>query len=220
MTSYLDIPLPDCHSGLAISIQCCWLGEVRYVTVCPPHIVRWVSLHVIPQEQKARAALRRLGIAESDIDDLIQDAYCRLASLRSVDHIDRPGAYFMQIIKNAWRDGLRRAQVVRFEDYTENALPFVEDEAMSVEATVLAREQLGLVEALLATLPERCRTIFTWKRMEGIPQREIAKRLGVSENVVENDVQKALRTIQRALRGAAEEEQEERKIDGQQQKIG
>ena len=91
---------------------------------------------------------------------------------------------------------------------------------MSVEATVLAREQLGLVEALLATLPERCRTIFTWKRMEGIPQREIAKRLGVSENVVENDVQKALRTIQRALRGAAEEEQEERKIDGQQQKIG
>ncbi|OYX17167.1 MAG: RNA polymerase subunit sigma-24 [Sphingomonadales bacterium 32-67-7] len=190
------------------------------MTVCPPHIVRWVSLHVIPQEQKARAALRRLGIAESDIDDLIQDAYCRLASLRSVDHIDRPGAYFMQIIKNAWRDGLRRAQVVRFEDYTENALPFVEDEAMSVEATVLAREQLGLVEALLATLPERCRTIFTWKRMEGIPQREIAKRLGVSENVVENDVQKALRTIQRALRGAAEEEQEERKIDGQQQKIG
>jgi RNA polymerase sigma-70 factor (ECF subfamily) len=36
--------------------------------------------------------------------------------------------------------------------------------------------------------------------MEGLSQREIAKRLGVSESVVENDVQKALRTIQRALR--------------------
>ncbi|CAN5211922.1 hypothetical protein BH10PSE13_BH10PSE13_18380 [soil metagenome] len=190
------------------------------VTVCPPHIIRWVSLHVIPQEQKARTALRRLGIAESDIDDLIQDAYCRLATLKSVDHIDRPGAYFMQIIKNAWRDGLRRAQVVRFEDYTENALPLVDDEATGIEARVLAREQLRLVEALLATLPERCRTIFTWKRMEGVSQREIAKRLGVSENIVENDVQKALRTIQRALRGTVEEEQEERKIDGQQQKIG
>ena len=190
------------------------------MTICPPHIVRWVSLHVIPQEQKIRGALRRLGVAESDIDDLIQEAYCRLATLKSVDHIDQPGAYFMQIIKNAWRDGLRRARVVRLEDFTENTALIVEDEAAGVEAMVIAREQLELVEALLATLPERCRTIFTWKRMEGISQREIARRLGVSEHVVENDIQKALRTIQRALRGAEEEEQEERKIGDQRRKIG
>jgi RNA polymerase sigma factor (sigma-70 family) len=179
-----------------------------------------VSLHVIPQEHKVRGALRRLGVAESDIDDLIQDAYCRLATLKSVDHIDRPGAYFMQIVKNAWRDGLRHARVVRLEDFTENTTSSVEDEATGVEAAILAREQLGLIEALLATLPERCRTIFTWKRMEGMPQREIARRLGVSENVVENDVQKALRTIQRALRDNGEGEREEWKIDDRRQKIG
>jgi RNA polymerase sigma-70 factor (ECF subfamily) len=179
-----------------------------------------VSLHVIPQEPKVRGALRRLGVAESDIDDLVQDAYCRLATLTSVDHIDRPGAYFMQIVKNAWRDGLRRARVVRLENFTENAGPLVEDETKGVEATILAREQLGLIEALLATLPERCRTIFTWKRMEGISQRDIARRLGVSENVVENDVQKALRTIQGALRDTVEEEREEWKIDDRRRKIG
>jgi RNA polymerase sigma-70 factor (ECF subfamily) len=175
---------------------------------------------VIPQEQKVRGALRRLAVAESDIDDLIQDAYCRLATLKTVDHIDRPGAYFMQIVKNAWRDSLRRARVVRLEDFTENATPFVGDDATGVEATVFAREQLGLIEALLETLPERCRTIFTWKRMEGIPQREIARRLGVSENVVENDVQKALRTIQCALRGSLKDEREEWKIDDRRRKIG
>ena len=174
---------------------------------------------MIPQEQKVRGALRRLGVAEADIDDLIQDAYCRLATLQSVDHIDRPAAYFMQIVKNSWRDGLRRARVVRLEDFTENAARFVEDDATGVEATVIAREQLGLIEALLETLPERCRTIFTWKRMEGMPQREVARRLGVSENVVENDVQKALRTIQSALR-SPNEDQEERKIDDRRRKIG
>jgi RNA polymerase sigma factor (sigma-70 family) len=192
---------------------------------CPPHIVRWVSLHVIPQEQKVRAALRRQGVTDSDIDDLIQDAYCRLATLQSVDHIDRPGAYFMQIVKNAWRDSLRRARVVRLENFTENGAMFVEDVAAGVEATVIAREQLGLIEALLEALPERCRTIFTWKRMEGISQREIARRLGVSENVVENDVQKALRAIQRALRGnpnedRPKEDREEWKIDDRRRKIG
>lgn len=174
---------------------------------------------MVPQEQKVRAVLRRSGAAETDIDDLIQDAYCRLAALKSIDHIDRPGAYFMQIVKNAWRDMLRRARVVRFEDFTEIASVIVEDQATDVEATILAREQLGLIEALLATLPERCRTIFAWRRMEGISQREIARRLGVSENVVENDVQKALRVIQRALR-SPEEKQEEQTIDGQQRKTG
>jgi RNA polymerase sigma-70 factor (ECF subfamily) len=57
-----------------------------------------------------------------------------------------------------------------------------------------------MVERLLADLPERCRTIFTLKRIEGLPQREIARRLGVSESIVENDVQKALRRIQHAVR--------------------
>jgi RNA polymerase sigma-70 factor (ECF subfamily) len=172
---------------------------------------------VIPQEQKVRGALRRLGVVESDIDDLIQDAYCRLAMLKSVDHIDRAGAYFMQIVKNAWRDSLRRARVVCLEDFTENAPQFVEDDAADVEAAVFAREQLGLIEALLKTLPERCRTIFTWKRVEGMSQRDIARRLGVSENVVENDVQKALRAIQRTLRDSQEEEW---KIDDRRRKIG
>ncbi len=190
------------------------------MTVCPPHIVRWVSLHVVPQEQKVRGALRRHGVSESDIDDLIQDAYCRLATLKSVDHIDRPGAYFMQIVKNAWRDSLRRARVVRLEAFTENAERIVEDEAIGLEATVMARNQLELVETLLATLPERCRTIFTLKRMEGISQREIANRLGVSEHVVENDVQRALRALQGALRDGGEDDQEEQKIGEQQRKIG
>lgn len=195
------------------------LGEVCKVTVCPPNIVRWVSLYVIPEEPRVRAALRRTGVTDSDIDDFIQDAYCRLAAMKSVDHIDEPAAYFTQIVKNAWRDSLRRGRVVRFEDFTENSPAIVEDEAVGVEATVSAREQLGLVEALLAALPERCRTIFTWKRVDGISQREIARRLGVSEHVVENDVQKALRSIQRGLRGEGEL-QEELKVDERQRKIG
>jgi RNA polymerase sigma factor (sigma-70 family) len=190
------------------------------VTICPPHIIRWVSTHAIPQEQKVRAALRRLGVGDSDIDDLIQDAYCRLATLRSVDDIERPGAYFMQIVKNAWRDSLRHSKIVRLEAFTENTALIVEDEASSLEATVFAREELGLVEKLMAALPERCRMIFTMKRVEGVSQREIARRLGVSENVVENDVQRALRVLQRELRQVEEEVREERQIGDQRQKTG
>jgi RNA polymerase sigma factor (sigma-70 family) len=190
------------------------------VTPCPPHIVRWVSQHVVPQEKKVRLALLRLGVPGSDVDDLIQDAYCRLATLRNVDMIERPGAYFMQTVKNAWRDSLRHSRVVRLEAFTENAALIVEDDNTGLEATVFAREELSLVEKMIGTLPERCRAIFTLKRVEGLSQREIAQRLGVSENVVENDVQKALRVIQRNLRHVAAEDQEEQQIGDQRQKAG
>lgn len=163
-------------------------------------IIRWVALHVVPQEPQVRAALRRARVADADIDDLIQEAYCRFAAMDSIAHVDRPGAYFMQMVKNLWRDQLRRAQIVRFEEVTEIAQWLVEAEELGVEAAVAAREQVRMVERLLADLPERCRTIFTLKRIEGLPQREIARRLGVSESIVENDVQKALRSIQRAVR--------------------
>lgn len=171
-------------------------------------IIRWVALHVVPQEPQIRAALRRARVTEADIDDLIQEAYCRFAAMDSVAHVDRPGAYFMQMVKNLWRDQLRRSQVVRFEEVTEIAQWLVEAEELGVEAAVAAREQVRMVEKLLANLPERCRTIFMLKRIEGLPQREIARRLGVSESIVENDVQKALRSIQRAIRTEGFEKEE------------
>lgn len=187
------------------------------MTVCPPQVVRWVSQHAIPHERGARATLRRAGVSEADIDDVIQDAYCRLATLKSVDHIDRPAAYFMQIVKNAWRDRLRRSQLVRLESYTENAALCVEDGAMGVEAAAIAREELARIDGVLASLPERCRTIFTLKRVEGMSQREIAQRVSVSENVVENDIQKALRAIQRMLRdveGSVQDKTDDDRLHG------
>lgn len=175
---------------------------------------------MIPHEDKVRRALRQLNITQSDVDDLIQDAYCRLAKLTSVDHIDQPGAYFMQIVKNAWRDSLKRARVVSLEDFSDTSSLLVEDDSSNMEASLLAREKLKHVRAILATLPERCQMIFTWRRIEGMSQREIARRLGVSENIVENDIQKALRLIQRELREPQQDKREQWKLHEQRQKIG
>ncbi len=172
----------------------------------PSHVVAWVARHVVPAEPRVRAALLRAGVSPADADDLIQEAYCRFAAMADVAHIAQPGAYFMTTVKNLRRDALRRAAVVRFEDITENAALFVMEEAHGVEAVVAARMQLRLVERLLGTLPERCATIFRLKRIEGLSQKAIAAQLGVSESIVENDVQKGLKVMQRAIAEPAAEE--------------
>ena len=59
----------------------------------------------------------------------------------------------------------------------------------------MARSELGRVQAALATLSDRARSIFVMRRVEGMSQREIAQAMGVSEAVVENDASRSLRAI-------------------------
>ncbi len=59
--------------------------------------------------------------------------------------------------------------------------------------------ELARVQRLIAALPERCRRIFEMRKIEGLPQREIARRMGVSEHVVENESVRGLRAILAAL---------------------
>ena len=74
--------------------------------------------------------------------------------------------------------------------YAENPSP---------ERVVAARRELGEVLRLIDRLPDRCRRVFEMRKIQGLSQREIASRLGISETIVENEVVKGLRLISRAL---------------------
>ena len=63
-----------------------------------------------------------------------------------------------------------------------------------------ARRELTRVAELIDTLPERCRRVFTLLKVEGLTQKEVAARLGVSESVVENEGVKGIRRILKTMR--------------------
>lgn len=187
---------------------------------CSPERVRWVAQYIIPAEPGVRLSLQRSGVGLHEIDDLVQDAYRKLAELASVDHIDRPQAFFMQVVKNLRRDRLRRDKIIQFEEFTEIHGSIVKSGEPCLEAVVCARQELSLVEAVLASLPTLCRDIFTLKRIEGLSQREIASRLGVSEHIVENDVRKAVKALQAKLRSPETSELEESKVEADRKLTG
>ena len=164
-----------------------------------PEIIDWVARNVLPHEGRVRAWLRRSLSPGTDPDDVIQDAYCRLAGLESVDHIQNPRAYFFQACRSIVLEQARRARVVRFEAMTEFDALGISDDEPSPERVTLARFELRRVRDLIAGLPERCRRIVEMRKIEGVPQREIAERLGVSVQVVENDATRGLRLILKAL---------------------
>jgi RNA polymerase sigma-70 factor (ECF subfamily) len=161
--------------------------------------VRWVAAMVMPHEPAVRRWLARSRIPADQIDDLIQDAYCRFAGLASVDAIEKPGAYFFRIVRNQIAENIRRDRVVRIETVTElDALPVLSEEP-SAERIFIARRELAEVIRLIDSLPDRCREVIRLRKIEGLSQKQIAGRLGVTESIVENDVAKGMRLISNSL---------------------
>ena len=54
---------------------------------------------------------------------------------------------------------------------------------------------------LIADLPATCQRVIELRRIQGLSQRETARILGVTENVVENHSKRGLRMILNALAG-------------------
>ena len=77
-------------------------------------IIAWIAREIIPHEVAIRKWLARRWSHVIDVDDVIQEAYCRIANLASVDHIDNPGGYFHQTASAVVTDQMRRAGIINF----------------------------------------------------------------------------------------------------------
>jgi len=162
-------------------------------------IVAWVGTNILPHEGAVRAWLRRSQLPADDIDDLVQEAYCNLCDLEAVDHIPQPAAYFFRTVRNLLTDRLRRAQIVRIETVAEiDAFPGHAEE-LSPERIITARHELDRVRRLIRALPGRCRQVVELRKVHGLSQREIGRRLNISESVVENEGVKGMRLLLQAL---------------------
>lgn len=162
--------------------------------------VSWVLTQVMPHEPTVRAWLKRAKVSEEDASDLIQEAYANFASLDRFEHISRPDRYFFQVVRNLLTSQFRRARIVRIETVAELDTLVSAADDHSPERITAARRELEMVQAVIAALPERCRRIFLMRKVEGLSQREIAKRLKITESVVENDGVRGIRLVMLAMR--------------------
>jgi RNA polymerase sigma factor (sigma-70 family) len=161
-------------------------------------IVLWVGRCILPYEAEVRAWLRRASVPAHEIDDVIQESYCKMAALESSAHITNPRAYFFQVARSLIYQQARRARIVRIETVAEMDALSILDDGPNPEEEVISLRELEHLRAMIAALPERCRQVFVLRKIEGVPQREIAARLGISESTVEAQVTRGLKLILKA----------------------
>lgn len=135
---------------------------------------------------------QRKGIKPPDDEDAVQEVFVRLARRNGLSsQVGRLDSYLFAVAGHVATDLYRmgKARAVGRQDVYEEALhaPSTCDACEIFEG----RETLRTVIIALKELPERTRTIFVLARLEHMRHIEIARRLGVSLNTVEKDLQKA-----------------------------
>lgn len=160
-----------------------------------PKVVAWVSANVIPFEAELRARLRKLCSNAAEVDDLIQDVYYRILKTEAVEHIREPKAFLMQTAKNILVDRFRREAIVAIDAVANLEELEIDHGVPSTERVALARAELKWVLGLVANLPERCKQVFSARKIYGMSQNETAVSLGISENIVEKEMMKGVKLV-------------------------
>ncbi len=164
-------------------------------------IAGWVAENILPWEGLVRNWLSRRWGHVVEVDDILQEAYCRIASLDSVDHIANGRAYFFTTVQSVVLDSLRRAKSMGARDMTEMDWSCVLDEAPLADQVIEARQELKRVVAALGGLSPVTREVIELRRLHGLSQKETARRMGIAEHAVENHMVRGLRKVLAILEG-------------------
>ena len=164
---------------------------------------RWFVEQVLPLEPALVRLLRRHWRRADDIADLRQEIYVRVYETVGREGLpDSASGYLFATARNHLINKARRARIVQFDLVAElEELPEPPVEPWSPEQLAAARAEIDLLEAALETLPPRCREVVRLRKVDGLSQKDIAARLGITEGTVEKQVTLGVRALAEELAG-------------------
>lgn len=146
---------------------------------------RWLARNVLPHEGLLRAKLRDVHIHGLDVEDIIQETYTRMLSVESLETIRYPKQYVVLTAKAIVVDHIRHSRVISIIAGGSLEDLDVPEPEVSAEQRMEFREEILLVSQALTRLPKLWRQVLLLRRVEGLGQKEVASRLGISERTVE-----------------------------------
>ncbi|ACT51414.1 RNA polymerase sigma factor [Methylovorus glucosotrophus] len=140
--------------------------------------------------------------------DVLHDALIRFALTSSLGRNDKPHAYLRVIAGNLVRDQRRddRRWLPWVMDGDEQNVDVSDPrlgQVPSPEELVLLKQKLEALQRIINQLPAKCREVFWLFRIEHLSQRDIAEQLGISVNMVQRHIMRAMLDLldaQEALR--------------------
>jgi RNA polymerase sigma factor (sigma-70 family) len=132
--------------------------------------------------------------SEHEAKEVAQEAYVRLLQLHKPGTLSLFRAYLFKTASNLAIDRMRRRAVrLRTQDLDMfDELTIERDAAENPEQQLLSQELSRQLQLCLQELSVKCREVFQLHRLEGLDQREVARRLGFSDRMVRRYVTYAM----------------------------
>ena len=158
----------------------------------PPDDTRLFAEHVQRHESALRAYLLSRYSTVPDHDDLVQESYLRLLRAQWRLRLATAKAFLFATASNLAIDQFRRSSVARHVPLDAvDDLPAGETFPDAAERLDRRQRQEVLAEAV-ANLPPRCCEVVLLRYRDGLPCKEIARRLGVSTETVKSHLRKGV----------------------------
>jgi RNA polymerase sigma factor (sigma-70 family) len=161
---------------------------------------KWFAEDVHPHDSSLRAYLRGRFPDVRDVDDVVQESYLRIWKARARHPIDSAKAFLFSVARNLALDTIRRGRHSPIDGVTDLAALFVLDDRPDAAAAAARQQEIEMLVDAIDALPARCREIFILRKLQGVSQKDIAARLGLSEQTVQVQAARGLRRIAEELR--------------------
>jgi RNA polymerase sigma-70 factor (ECF subfamily) len=135
---------------------------------------------------------RRRVRNHAEIEDMVQDVFTRMVARDSPEPVEHLGAYILKTASSVLADRARLRSShgaglhVAFDSELHG------EEEIDPERVLTGKEELHAATACLLCLPERTRTVFILRRLEGQRYKDIAMHLGISVSAVEKHMVRAI----------------------------
>jgi RNA polymerase sigma-70 factor (ECF subfamily) len=147
-------------------------------------VEEWFVREVLPLEAALMQFLQHNWRNKADIADLRQDVYVQVFDAAHDKIPDNAKAFVFQTARNLLINRLKREHIVPIEAVADVEALNAAIETPGPERHTIARDELRRLQAALDRLPPRCREAVVLGRIEGLSGREIAQRMGITEQAV------------------------------------
>jgi RNA polymerase sigma-70 factor (ECF subfamily) len=157
--------------------------------------LRWAYADLLPN-------IYRQTVCKQSALDILHDSLVRFALAKNPNRDQQPHAFLQVIVRNQLIDehNHQRRFVPFVADEDENGeainqghLSFTDQQFIpSAEHLADIQQRMQAMQSLIDNLPPRCREAFWLFRIEGLGQNEIAQQLGITRNMVQRHVMRAM----------------------------
>lgn len=169
----------------------------------------WFVREILVHEQALVSYLLRKWPNRADVNDLRQETYVRVYEAAAKQRPAVPRAFLFITAAHLLTDRMRRRRVVAIDAVGDVESLDVLVEEVSPERRISAHEELRRLAEAIDLLPPRCREVVWMRRVDDLPQKEVARRLGITEKSVEKHVMRGMKMLAALFRSGPDQAMQE-----------